>query len=202
MKRLEIAGFLLILIGFILKLFRFPFHTWIIVAAILLLIAIYSFLKIKKQIELDSLFIGMSSTFFFVWLLFLTKFFPMAFIPLVLAIIFLILGIYFKFQNKNTLADGRQWLNLIVIILCFVVYRLPLEERYYIVGIRFNNEIESDYQTWAKYSWFLYRAGKYDESFSASEKALSIANQMRDEYWVDKIIDQQEKIKDRDWLKY
>jgi hypothetical protein len=56
--------------------------------------------------------------------------------------------------------------------------------------------------TWAKYSWFLYREGKYVQALSASERALSIANQMNDDFWIEKIIDQQEKIQSKNWTKY
>jgi len=202
MKKSEIAGYLLALIAFNLKLYHIHYHTWIILASILFLLALYFTLLIKKEIEKDSFFIGLSSVFFITWLLFLTKFFPLPTVPMALAISSLIVGLFFKIANKSTLADGRQWINLLIVILCFIVYRMPNEKRYYLTAIRFNYEIDSDYQTWVKYSWFLYQAEKYDEAFAASEKALYIANQMRDEFWVEKIIDQQEKMKDRSWNKY
>jgi hypothetical protein len=100
------------------------------------------------------------------------------------------------------LADARQWVNLVILILGIVIYRMPNDRQYYFTGIKFNYEIESDYMTWAKYSWFLYLEGKYAQALSANEKALSIASQMQDEFWIEKIIDQQEKIQSRSWTKY
>ena len=198
----EKLGYLLATTAFVLKIFRIPYHTWFILLAIFFLLGIYIYQLVKGAINKDSFFIGISTTFFLGWLLFLTKFFPLPIIPLSLAIISLLIGIFFKFQNKSSLADARQWVNLVVIIICIAIFKMPKDQRYYLTGIRFNYTIENDYQTWAKYSWFLYLSDKYEEAYLANEKALHIANEHKDEYWIEKIIDQQEKIKDRNWVTF
>jgi len=202
MKKEEIAGFIFAFIAYTLKIYRIHFHTYFIVAAIIYLLGLYIYMVTTRKIEMDSFFIGLSSTFLLIWLLFLTKFFPMGIIPMSFSFISLVVGVYFKFRNKSTLADGRQWINLVILILCIVIYKMPNDQQYYFTGIKYNYEIESDYMTWAKYSWFLYREGKYVQALSASERALSIANQMNDDFWIEKIIDQQEKIQSKNWTKY
>ena len=61
----------------------------------------------------------------------------------------------------------------------------PTHERYKLLSFNWNYEIETDYITWDRYSWFLYQNGEFDEATEASEKAKNIAEQVGDQDWVE-----------------
>jgi len=83
---------------------------------------------------------------------------------------------------------------------------MPSHIKYYLINIKWNQEIETDYYSWDKYSWFLYQNEHYNEALEASNHSLKIANQYAKLYGETEfitIIDNHGKmIKNKTWNKY
>ncbi|MDZ7650489.1 MAG: hypothetical protein U5K54_26950 [Cytophagales bacterium] len=72
---------------------------------------------------------------------------------------------------------------ILSILVTAIVYFIPSDVRYYIFNIKFNHEIETDYRTWDKYSWFLYINNKHAEAELASERALKLVKGTTDDHY-------------------
>jgi len=136
MKKLEIPGYLLSLAGFLLKIFHIHFHTIVILISIIYLLFIYGYAGVTRQIRKEKLYLGLSSTFLITWLLFIAKFFPLPYIPMVVGILLLGISIYIKTKRREHLLDSRQWINMMILVLCLIFLQLPRNERYYLFTIR------------------------------------------------------------------
>lgn len=79
---------------------------------------------------------------------------------------------------------------------------MPTHDRYKLLSINWNYEIETDYITWDKYSWFLYQNGEFHEALEVSNNARSIANQLGDSDWEEFIDMHNKAIEERNWQKY
>jgi hypothetical protein len=100
----------------------------------------------------------------------------------------------------------QQFLNLMPLGICAAValsfYFMRTDNRYYLLNVKWNYEIEYDFITLDKYSWFLYKNGKVDKAKEISNQALEIA--LKTDY-VDqiKLIEQHnELIRDNNWKSY
>ena len=91
---------------------------------------------------------------------------------------------------------------LLPISIALFFYFMPTHERYKLLSINWNHEIETDYITWDKYSWFLYQNGEFDKALEVSDKARTIAQQLKDNEWLELIDLHRMAIKERTWEKY
>lgn len=133
------------------------------------------------------------------WLLLLfvsVKFLPFGSIILVLASFLTIIGLFMAFK-KNEFAKNLP--PFIIIAVAILFYLMPTHTRYYIMNIKWNHEIETDYITWDKYSWFLYQNGQITEALSASEQAKKIASDLNDEDWLELIETHHQAIEHDNW---
>ena len=97
-----------------------------------------------------------------------------------------------------------------VIILITIFFRiLPSHHTYNLTNIKFNYEIETDYFSWDKYSWFLYKEGKEDEALeanknaqSAVEKCLQNPKYGDENEYLNYIKEHRLAIENKNWLKY
>ena len=201
MKLFERLSYFIVFVGFVLKLFHAPFHTWIILLGLALLFGFYSFTAIAKRKPKAENIAGFAITFSLTALLFTLKFYPFNMIVFVLAcaasLAYIIFGLISKSFTKGYFA---LW------IFCFIalgVFRfMPASKKYYMWCVKFNHSIATDYFTWDKYSWFLYTDGKFDEALQASDKALDILKTEQDEEFLNMVKGHHEKIVSKSWDRF
>lgn len=150
----------------------------------------------------DKRYLGILNIGIFTWLLTLLiiiKFFPFVIMPLIIASISSLIIIIYSIRKKTLK-------NIIPLGLCaaiaMVFYIMPTDNRYYIFNVKWNYEIENDFITLDKYSWFLYKNGKSDDAIEVSNKALEIAKASGQKEWVDNIEEHNKSIRMKTWNNY
>lgn len=137
-----------------------------------------------------------------IWLAYLftqLKFLAFSVPVLVLCLIFTLLFIISIVRSKNV--------TLLVPVVSAAFFALgvagmPTDYRYYLFNVQGNYEIESDYYTLDKYSWFLYQNQKYDEALQVSNRAYATAAQEGNFDFLEVIDSHQSAIKIRNWPHY
>lgn len=198
MIKLFYLCFGLFLIGFLLKFFHVHYTAVIMLTALvgILIVAVISLFQKDKKVD-SILLIAIWS--WLVVLLVSIKFFPFGAVMLVLASIFSILAVLKAKKEKQL-----EKLKLLVIcaIAALIFYFTPTQTRFYILNIKWNYEIETDFITLDKYSWFLYKNGQLDEADSISKRALKIAQESGDDFWAELIKKHNQSIKENNWTKF
>lgn len=206
MKKLVVAGYGLFAIGFGMKFFHAPFHALVMFMGILLLVIENVSYALQKDKIAPVLFLRLATNIILIYLLFLVKFYPFSIVPVVVGFVSISIGIFLMAKTKRTipatLSRATLYPLMISIIVSATVYFIPSHQRYYIFNIKFNHEIETDYRTWDKYSWFLYINNRPIDAERASEKALEIVSQTTDELSFKQIQSHRSKIKDRSWMSF
>lgn len=185
--------------GLISKFFHFPFNAIIMMIGLLALIVIMIIAAIKRTLSPLNLIIGFTSIFWMISLLFILKFWPFTIILISISTLLTVFALVLAFRK-------RQFKNLLPLgigmTLALTFYLMPTHTRYYFVSIKWNREIEYDFFSWDKYSWFLYQNGKYEEAIKASNKGLRIAQEANDAYWIDLISEHNTQLKSKNWNKF
>jgi hypothetical protein len=198
MKKSFVFAASLFLLGFILKFFHVHYNAIVMMVAILLMLVIFTIAIFKKTEGLNPI-VGFALTSWLVLLLITIKYFPFAMIVLSIACVLTLIAIFAAFNTVNS----RQFVLLgMGILLTMTFYLMPTDSRYYLLSIRWNQEISSDYYSYDKYAWFLYQNEHYAEAIEASEMAQTIAEQSGDQRWIDLIAQHQVQIKQKIWTKY
>ena len=196
MKPALFTATVLFFVGLISKFFHLPFNAIIMMVAIFGMIVILTLGAIMKRFNLLEVVVGLAAIIWIITLLSTLKFWGATNIFLVaasvLSAVAFVLGLRQK-KFKGLIPIG------VSLTLCLIFYKMPSDTRYYLVSIKWNHEIGSDYFSWDKYSWFLYQNTKYDEALKASNKALTIAQQQEDTEWIQLISEHNSKIKNRSW---
>jgi len=196
MKPALLTATVLFSVGLISKFFHLPFNAIIMMVAILGMIVIVTLGAILKRFNLLEVMVGLAAILWIITLLSTLKFWGATNIFLVaasvLSAVAFVLGLRQK-KFKELIPIG------VSLTLCLIFYKMPTDTRYYLVSIKWNHEIGSDYFSWDKYSWFLCQNTKYDEALKASNKALTIAQRQEETEWVKLISEHNSKIKNRSW---
>ena len=122
------------------------------------MLVVFTIFEFKKNNEIDSI-LGFASTSWLILLFITIKYLPFPTIVLTVAFLLTIVALVVTYRKKLT----AQTLVLgFSIILSLSFYFMPKDSRYYILNIRWNHEINQDYETWDKYSWHLYHNHKYE----------------------------------------
>jgi len=208
MKKAEIFLYSLFAIGIMLKLFKLPLHTIFILASLLIIIIYYISCLIRKNKDLYSTITGFVTVLWLFGLLAVLKHFPFRDIVLTIAVLSSIVWLFILYKNKKLKSANIIFCSLIIFIT--IIFRfLPAHNTYYLTNIKFNYEIEIDYRSWDKYSWFLYAEGKEEEALQANQKAQSaIEKYMQNPNHGDKneylsiIKEHHLAIKNKSWVKY
>jgi hypothetical protein len=203
MRILQIIAYSIFLIGLILKFFHFPKNAIIMMVGIFLMLLVYSIASFNKKYDRLSSIIGFATSFWLISLLFTLKFWPFSSLLLLISAVLTVISIVYSNKLKRL-----KELKLLCIssIICLIFYLMSSDIKYYLVSIKWNQEIETDYYSWDKYSWFLYQNAHYDKAMETSNHALKIANQQAKQYgeaeFVDIINDHNKMIKNKTWIKY
>ena len=204
MRKFAFIGFGLFAVGFGMKFFHAPFHALIMITGLFAMLVEnvwYVFQKDKSKSELCFRF---GITFTLIYLLFLIKFYPFSQVPLGAGLLFYLLGAFYLQTVKSTNHITRTTVFALVLsmLVSAIIYFIPSDVRYYLFNIKFNHEIETDYRTWDKYSWFLYVNYKYAEAELASEKALELVSRTTDEHYLNQIKSHRDQINNRSWKSF
>lgn len=201
MKKLEITGYIIFITGLLLKFIHTPFHTYIMAGGILILLATYVYSLVKIKNENIKALAGLTLTFWMIYLFFLLKFLPFSIIPMAAAALITLVFLYFYFTSNES-AGFRPFIGVIILVFIITLANMEKYKRYYFLNVYFNINIDRDYVTWDKYSWFLYQANEYNQALIANERALRISQTAQDDLWEKRIQTHHEKIKSRIWKTY
>lgn len=208
MKKAEILLYSLYAFGIILKLFKLPMHTIFLLVILLITIIYYISCIIRKNKDIHSTLTGFLTVLWLFCLLAIFKHFSFLntiWITSILASALLLLLLY---KNKMMLSGNSIFCFVIIVMTTFFRF-LPPSNTYYLTNIKFNYEIETDYFSWDKYSWFLYKEGKENEAIQANKNAETAINQClqnpkygdENEY-LSIIKGHQLAIQNKNWVKY
>jgi hypothetical protein len=193
-----ILAYSIFFLGFLLKFFHVHFNAiGMLIGLAGLLIASLALIFFKKDKFQALLHLTICC-----WLIFLfltVKFLPFQF-PALVAATFMSIALVVSAKSKQILST--IWPVGICLVVAMLFYLMPADERFKILSVNWNYEIETDYMTWDKYSWFLYQNEKYETALQVSEKARSIAKLLGDNTWVDFIEKHQLAIKNKSWETY
>lgn len=205
MRKYAFIGFGLFAAGLGMKFFHAPFHALIMISGLLAMLIENVWYAIHKEKNKSELFFRIATSFILTYLLFLVKFYPFSQVPSIAGFLFLILGVFYSLTTKSTNQHITRF-TLIALVLSILVsatvYLIPTDVRYYLFNIKFNHEIETDYRTWDKYSWFLYVNNKQAEAAQASERALELVTKTNDEQYLNQIKSHRSKISNRSWERF
>ena len=198
MKKLVVFATVIFFLGLLLKLFHIHYNAVIMLIGLLLMLVANIALLIGRDSGFNG-WLGIASTCWLTLLLFTIKFYPFSDAVLTIAIIFSLAGVVTGLKRKDWKQLASLTLNL---LLALGFYFTPSDSKYHLFNIRWNYEVATDFFSWDKYSWFLYKNQKYHEALEASAKALEIANQQNELEWSEMIKEHQEKIQARNWTTF
>lgn len=198
MKWITRLSYIIFLTGFLLKFFHVHYNAILMIVGMAGLFISFCVSVSRKETRYESIF-HLVILLWLVQLFISVKFFPLAnsFIWIASGVTLLFLLMILK--QKQII---RSIPVIPVAIIAFVIWSMPRSDRYKMLNINWNHELDTDHITWDKYSWFLYIDGRYDEAVSASNKALEIAQSLNDEHWIRFITEHNNAIKERDWDRY
>ena len=194
-----IAALALYTVGLISKFFHLPLNAIIMMFGLLGMIVILAIGIITKKFNGLYALAWITTTFWLTTLLATLKFWGPA-------TIFFVISTLLSAITFTVALRSKQFKYLIPVgvslLLCLTFYKMPTDTRYYLVSIKWNHEVSTDYFSWDKYSWFLYKNGKYKEALMASNKAFEMAVKANEMEWVESISDHKERIKNRNWNQF
>ena len=195
-------------IGIILKLFKLPMHTIFLLVILLITIIYYSNCLIRKNKDIHSTFTGFLTVLWLFCLLAIFKHFSFLNMIWITSILSSVLLLFLLHKNKKMISVNSIFCFVIIVLTIFFRF-LPSSNTYYLTNIKFNYEIEIDYFSWDKYSWFLYKEGKENEAIQANKNAQTTINKClqnpkygdENEYLII-IKEHQLAIENKNWVKY
>jgi hypothetical protein len=198
MKKMLIAGFIIFFIGFFIKFFHIHYNAVVMLAGLFVLLVTSMVAIIKKESGVNG-WVHLAATFWLALLLFTIKFYPFVTVVLTVAVVASIVGFV-------TIVRTKTWKVSVFPAICMALavtfYLTPADIKYHLMNVRWNYEIDKDFATWDKYSWFLYQNGKYEEALDASSTALRIASDVGDPEWENFIADHRNRIEQRSWTTF
>lgn len=198
MRSLNVISNIVFFTGLILKFFHIHFNAIVMLLGLAGIIISLIIGSIKK-IERSSLLLNLANFGWLVLIFVTVKFLPIQMPVLVISVLLTILTTIIIIRTEKS---KRLWPLIISISIAFFFFFMPTHERYKLLSINWNYEIETDYITWDKYSWFLYQNGEFHEALEVSNNARSIANQLGDSDWEEFIDMHNKAIEERNWQKY
>jgi len=195
MRKLLIVSYIIFSIGFILKFLHIHYNAILMLAALALMLIVNVISLFNKQKRFNAL-IHFGVWTWLVVLLISIKFFHFANIALILAVAVSVLAFFMAYTNKKLI---KLIPIIVVMIIAIVFFNMPTDQRYYMLSIKWNSEIKTDYQSLDKYSWFLYQNSKYEEALDVSNQAMDIAIKAENDEWIDFIIKHNKAIAEKNW---
>ena len=192
MKILKLLGLLTFTTGFALKLFHVHYNAYIMMGA-LVLILVAAIIDLIKQKNLEFLGVFVVLTAFLFTIKFYPYNYPLGIIGLIVGVG---IGIFYMWKKKSRLVILGS-----TAFLC-MAFAMPKDELYFNMNIRLNQELDTDLYSGDKYCWFLFNAGKTEESMERCQENLIKAKQLEDDHWVAIIEEHMRKIRSNTWQNY
>lgn len=170
MKKIEILLYSLYASGIVYKLFKMPMHTVFILLILLILVIYYTSCLISKKKDLLSTLTGFVTVLWLFCFLAILKHFSFLNIVYIVSLVSSAMLLLLLYKNKKMISGNSIFCAVIIVVSIFFKL-LPNCDTYYLTNIKFNHEIETDYFSWDKYSWFLYNDGKENEALQANKNA-------------------------------
>jgi hypothetical protein len=191
-------SYILFLLGFVLKFFHIHYNALMMMAGLTGAIIVTTIMFFHKE-KNAAAFLHTIILLWLIQLLVTVKFFPIGNMIIWIAIgMSAIYSIYLIRQKQFRMIIPV----LSVALVAIYTWSMSLSERYKLLNINWNHEIDTDHITWDKYSWFLYKDGKSSEALEASDEALRIAVEQEDTEWQAFIEEHNRKINDGSWTTY
>jgi len=215
MKKMQIIALITFLLGVVFKLLHYPGGALILLLGTLLFFVhsiIYLFKNAKTNLPMS--FLHLSYSFLTMYLLFRFQYWscgPRIFgSPLLFLIVLFVTLTCFVLLFKNKSQFKFSQIFLIVYFAFFWVLSYIHSDRiYYFFNLNtvLNSEArETNYNSWDRYSWFLYIANKQDEALEANHKAqkaveeyLKITSDSNAVYDLGLIKQHEQQIRDKSW---
>jgi hypothetical protein len=189
------ALILAFVVGLVLKLLHFPYHTVLLLVVVALGIGTnIPGLRGTRKPE------AWCRLAFWTWLLHLVallKLFPFRTFTLILAAAATLVAVVVATRERPMPSALRQLAGAFIVVM--LVMAVPTSTRFYFTNLRFSLEQESDYQTWDKYSFFLLREGRTAEALTANSIAIEAAMTTHDEATADLLQARRERIEGNTW---
>ena len=195
MRKLLIVSYIIFSIGFVLKFLHIHYNAILMLAALALMLIVNVISLFNKQNRFNAL-IHFGVWTWLVVLLISIKFFNFANIALILAVAVSFLAFFMAYTNKKLI---KLIPIIIVMIIALFFFNMPTDQKYYLLSIKWNSEIKTDYQSLDKYSWFLYQNNKYEEALDISNQAMDIAIKAENDEWTEFIIKHNKAIAKKNW---
>ena len=215
MKKIQIIGCVALILGLILKTVHIPGASVLfLLGANVIAVANFIVGMLNLQADKQKSLFHFAVSLLTVYVLFRFQFWPMGpsisgiklmfLLPVGLSIAYFIR--YFK-HNANMQIAQKILAGYLVFVI-FISFTPTYKIQYFMQlnPVLSANSRDSNYVAWDKYSWFLYTAGKYDESLEANRMAkqaietstYQISQYNRQEY-KQKLTEHEEKIKGKSW---
>ncbi len=197
-NKLLFSFYSLFTVGFILKFFHIHYNAIFMLTGLGGVLLINTMFLANKESRVYG-FLHLS-VFSWLLLLFITiKFYPFQIAVLVFAIIVSVFAVVNLFNQQKTI-----WVSPLVFcaVIAITCHTMPADYRYYILNVKWNYEIDRDFITLDKYSWFLYQNGHSVKALQVSDKALQIAEQTGSTEWLDFIMKHNKSIRSENWNSY
>lgn len=188
----------LFFLGFAIKLFHIHYNAVIMLIGLGGILAT-SLVALSRAEERKH---GLLHLALFSWLLLLflaIKFLPFATPVLVAASMLTVFVVAAQFK-QHSLTRFVPLLACLVLAVSFHFMRT--DRRYYILNVNWNYEIDEDFLTLDKYSWFLYANGEAEEALQVSDRALKMARKTNQSEHIDFVQEHNEAIRLRRWEHY
>jgi len=198
MKTINLISYIISFTGLILKFLHIHYNAIIILIGLGGVIASLLIGLLQKQEKAISL-MELTNLGWMALIFVSIKFLPIETVVMTIASLITLIFIIVTIRSKKF----KMILTILIpISIGLFFYFMPTHERYHILSIRWNHEIDTDYITWDKYSWFLYQNDEFNEALEVSSKARNIAQRLNDGEWVAIIDSHHKAIEERKWKKY
>jgi hypothetical protein len=201
MKNFERLFYLITFAGFICKPFHIPGHTLIILFGLLCLFVVYLYALITSERTVTYVLTGMSAVFIMGSILCHLKFFVFAGYIMDFSVFILLMAVFYSIRNKSYFKFLSTFVLFLIGLHVFILLQ-PKNRIYYFLNIRYNINIDHDYITWDKYSWFLFIENKYEEAAHANKRAFEIVQKSNDVEFLELIEKHGKLIDEKKWKKF
>ena len=205
-------------LGLVVKLLHYPGASILLLLGTLLL-SIHSIIYLCKNAKtnLSISFLHLSYSLLTIYILFRFQYWSCGPMILGFSLLFLIglfatlICFFLLFKNKSQFKFPQIFL-VIYFVFFFVLSFTHSDRIFYFFNLNtvLNSETrKTNYNSWDKYSWFLYIANKQDEALEANHKAqkaveeyLKITSDRNAVYDLDLIKQHEQQIQNKDWTTY
>lgn len=198
MKKFTLLFFGLFFIGFGIKLFHIHYN-----AVIMLIglggILVTSLVALSRAEERTNGLLHLT-LFTCLLLLFLAiKFLPFGSPVLIAASVLTVIVVAAQFKEHSF----TRFIPLLACLALAVSFHfMRTDRRYFILNVNWNYEIDEDFLTLDKYSWFLYANGEAEKALQVSDRALEMAQKTSQQDPIDFVRQHNEAIRLRSWEHY